>query len=82
MSRENVCPACGDEFASSLGLAEHRCSFIHMQLAISEAGPNHELHVYQRRSGKIIWRAFAMGSAKLHEELLQTAVEIVKKGHI
>lgn len=26
MSRENACPACHEEFPSSLGLAEHKCT--------------------------------------------------------
>jgi hypothetical protein len=82
VSRENVCPACGEEFPSSLGLAEHKCTFIHMQLAISDSGPNHELHVYQRASGTVVWKADAKGDAAAHAELLKEAVKSVQRGFV
>jgi hypothetical protein len=47
-----------------------------MKVAISNSGPKHELHVYIRASGDIIWRAHANGDAERHEQLLEEAERV------
>jgi len=45
-------------------------------VAISNSGPHHELHVYIRASGEIIWRAHAKGDSTKHEQLLAEAERV------
>jgi hypothetical protein len=49
-----------------------------LEIAISNSGPEHELHVYIRASGEIIWRAHAQGDEAKHLQLLEEAEQVVQ----
>lgn len=41
--------------------------------SISDSGPNHELHIYDRKSGTIVWRVDAKGDKVIHAKYLEEA---------
>jgi hypothetical protein len=60
---------------------ECKAKFEKQELAISDSGPNHELHVYNRKDLSIVWRRDAKGDVNLHDELLHLASEVVLRGY-
>lgn len=49
---------------------------------LSDSGPSHELHIYDSKTGQVIWKAKAFGNKERHKTLLKIANEIIKKGVI
>lgn len=45
-------------------------------IGISNSGAHHELHVYIRASGEIIWRGHAKGDETKHQQLLEEAERV------